>query len=550
MTSIDDLFRGFQADLGPLPADSRRRILTQVTTGRRLRTTARRSGRLVAVVASLAGIAAVTTAAVTLRHLDDSSAVPADAPRVDWGQVAVIRVIPDPGVSDDIATERAMLAIRNRAAEQDVPGVRLQRSGQDTLRLTVPGAIDRFGPLQLTGTATQSIAVFNRTTGRIASYATPAQVKAGLPRLAHPGGYLLVPRTWSGFTGAEWVATRQKADARLKFLNATVKDNPERQWEAIRTPSGAVRLIASDDPGRLDVVPDRPALTAADITQIDVDEVGRLVLTVSKDGGERITAAATRGDLVAVSRSAGPYSTLLGPITMRADGRFIVTLYDMSEVEARKATTEYLVRDLGSPPVPAEMRVISSDDYGTRPPLRGEHVARLPAVVEEQRRRQWDPRGGGLDPLDVPADAVLRVLTATHDGRDASIYATRTAYGDEIAYFTTSVGAGNTCQSTAGPESLTVCSADGGPMAGMAPVLGRIGDPSVTRIEVRTGSGSFRATVDNGWYLTFVPRSDLNASRTVPEPIVVGMDEDGNVLAERNVVTGVITRHDRPEGQG
>ncbi len=541
---IDDLFRRFQADLGPLPTESRRRILAQAMTGKRDRKASRRPGRLVVVVASLAGVAAVTTAAVVVRHLDDSAALPADAPRVEWGQSATVRVIPDPGVSDDIATERAIQALRSRAAERDVPGVRLERVGSDTLRMTVPGAIDRFGPQQIIGTVYRSIAIFDRRSGRIASYSTPEQMKAGLPKLTPSGGYLLVPRSWGGFTGAEWVATRQEADKQLKFLNATVLDYPERQWEAIRTPAGAVRLIASESPSRLDVVPDRPALTAADITRVDVDDVGRMILTVSHDGGERIAAAAARGDLVAVVRSAGPYSTLLGPIAVRTDGRLAVTLDPMREVAARRVMTKYLVQEIGSPPIPAELRVASSNGYGTRPPLQGERVATLPAIVEEQRRQQWDPRGGGLDPLTVPADAVLRVLSATHDGRDVSIYATRTAYGDEIAYFARSAGAGNVCQSVAGPESLTVCTGDAG-RSGTVPVLGRIGDPAITRVEVRTRSGLFPATVDNGWYQAFVPGPDLNASKTIPPSVIVGMDEHGDVLAERNMATGAITRRDR-----
>ncbi len=532
MQSIDDLFRGFQADLSPLPAESRRRILTRVTTGARTRTTTRRRGRLVAVVASLAGIAAVTTAAVTLRHLDNSSVVPADTPRVNWGQVATVRVIPDVGVSPDLAMDRAVAAIHRRATQYDIPGIRLERMASDTLRMTVPAALDNGGVQTLVDFG--SIAAYDRTAGRLATYATVSDMEDGLPRLTpRGGGYLLMSRSTSEFVGGEWVATKAAADAKLDFLNATVLHNPERQWEAIPVPAGDLRLIASVRPRRLDVITDSPILTAADIVDAATQGPSRLRLRVSADARPRIMSAATRGALAVVARAQGPYATVLGSSTVDADGTITV--------ELDQGLARYVAAALGSPPVPAELRVTTSAPYGTRPPLQGEHVATLPDTVEKMRAAQFDPGADGVKKLNVPATSVLRVIAAEHNGKDASVYAARTSDGWDILYPTWGIGGGNVCGAPAGPPSLTICPWG---YAGEDPIvfIGRIGDPAITRVDIRAGSRSTPATVQNGWFIALVPADHADVRQHSPHVQIVGKDDRNHELAVLDPSTYEITR--------
>ncbi len=527
MAEIDDLFRRFQADLGPLPVASRRRILERARGGGR-RAPSGRPRRVIAVVAGTACVAAITVAAFALRNADNGPSMAADAPRVSWGRLATIRVTPDAGVSMDTAMSRAATAIRRLSVDRDVPGVSVERAGSDTLQVRAPGAIDPISIQYLIPLG--SIAVYNEATSGIASYTTVAAMKADAAPAAPSSGYLLLP-TGGPISEGVWVATKSEATERLRSLNA----GAGRRWEAIPTPRTGVRLVASQKSKRLDVMRDEPVLTGADIDAVEVAGTGMLKLTLTPGAQQRVAAALSQGRLVTTLRVTGPYSLAIGELVGATSGDFQIAL------ALDQGTADRMVETISSTPVPAELKLVSSEAYGEQPPLTGDRVDPLPPAIDKQRREQWDPRADNPGHLEVPVTSVVRVLTTEHDGRKVAVYATRTAYGDTLVYGDMRIGEGNACSFWAGPSSLMACPTNFSSV-NEGTLVGRIGDPTITDVIVTTRSGSYTAVVQNGWYLAFVPKGDVG-HRISGGVKATGRNAKGDVIAELDLPSGKVRRH-------
>ena len=487
MSEIDDLFRQYLADVPPTPPGALERVTRRAMSEpapRRVGLRWRRwRPRVFAVAGGLAAAALATVLAVLFIQAPNAGS-PAGEPRVDWGMNIVVQVVPDAGVSLDDAVDRAVAALEERGRRQDIPGLRIARLGGGRLKLTVPGAKQKGNTVELINFS--SIAVFDQSATLIAHWTNTDEAKAGLRSLTGaPGGFITLPRVrrpGDELGLPDYRKTRAEADALIAFLNATVPNQPEEQYEAVPIPAG---IRFRDNPPGIDVLRDEPIVAVSDITSVEAAGAD-IVLEIRNGAQDRVlraVAAATNAkppaDLVGLQTFRGPVGQAIGTASL-SDGKVAIRVTSPLGAEQFAAAA-------GRPVVPAHLEITAAEPYGELPPLAGDRLTELPPDVDQARRHAPDPRAADARTIDLPRNAIVRAVTASLGHTTVELYVGRTPVGDDVGFLHGAGGGVTGCDGQPGPPSLVPC---GGSASGAEwTYYGRVSRPDIATVELRTAAG-------------------------------------------------------------
>lgn len=537
MSDIDELFRHYLVDVPPAPPGALERITRRATSepprrrvGLRLR---RWRPRLLAVAGGLAAAALATVLAVLFIKAPNAGG-PAGEPRVDWGMNVVLQVVPEPGASLDEAVDRAVVALEERGRSQDIPGLGIERLGGGGLKLTVPGAKQKGSVFELINFS--SMAVYERSATLIAYWTNTDEAKAGLRALTGPpGGFITLPRVrrpGDELGLPDYRKTRAAADELIAFLNATVPNEPDKQYEAVPIPAG---IRFRDNPPGIDVLRDEPIVAASDIAGVEVAG-SDIVLEIRNGARDRVVqavkAATNRtppANLDVLQTFQGPVGQSIGTASL-ADGRVAIRVTSPLGAERVAAAA-------GRPVVPAHLEITSAEPYGAIPPPAGDRLTELPPEIDQARHRTPDPRSADARTLDLPRDAIVRAVTASLGRRTVELYVGRTPVGDDVVFSRGGVGGGTGCDGQPGPPSLIQCAGNG--TGSEWTYYGRVGRPDIATVELRTGAGRvFPGAVKNGWYLILANRDGAFG----PDSTFIARNATGDEVARINATGLHLTR--------
>lgn len=528
MTDIEALFRGYLADAPELPGDARERVIERaMTSGRRpRRTRSRRRPRLAVVIPVAAAVAAAVVATpLLIRGSGDITTAVGDA-RVDWGMRATVRVTPDPGVSREQAMASIEEAYRRRALTQDIPGLTTKRVSDTELEVTVPGAT-RAEQVPVVAVSASVVDAGDM----VVDYTTVGGLRTALKdRRGRAETYLIVPNVPGGDRPSvpfEEVRTLQEAERRIAFLNATVKDFPDRQYRYIPVPAG-LRVVV--DAGGRGIGANGTESTLP--WQISA-------LHSSTSGIRLFLRESGRADSLRAVRALGSRATLI--VHREFDGRLAFGAVRVDGDHLLAPSSENVSSSLGFtdiPSTPARVDALATATYGTRPKPRGDTISPLPASIRESVANQYDPRGDGLAKLDVDPDSLVRAVVAKDPGPEVSVFVTRTAAGDDLVY---AIGAfvGGPCGALPGPAPMTLCGQESAERG--RPMIGRVDDPSIRRVTLEWRGGTQEATLDNGWFIVRVPAKEIpseeptEACLTCTGVALVGRDASGDTVARMDI---------------
>lgn len=488
-------------------------------------TASRRTGRrhqgVIWLAAAAAAIAVVTLTAV-LRHTSpkpmDSSAPTIAPARVDWGMTADLRVTPDPGVPMDQARERAMEALRTRAALRDIAGFEVSDVSPDTIRIRVPAAEEKDQLEDLT--RFDRIEVIDPQVSILGTDDSLEKLGAVAPGHHSPTGvrYWLSSHTNRLFPP---VAFSTLAEARKAAVFA-----PAGAYEPVALPSTFTAVsLQSDGPEPTYAVIDEQRLASgAEIESVRADG-DRVTITVSPDAQARLRSA---GALAVAQIGAGG-----GGVTVLADDVHLVG-YDLVLRTRTQSTATSLMYSTEQPGMEATVTLTTTARYGTRPiPVGKPYTPPAPPpdpFTTKRTKVNWRL-------IDIPPDlpdgsrVEVTVGVAGSEPLQASfMFTSTTGYPGG--------GSRSACPRGLGAPIVQVCasslqegSTPEGKLDGSLHVaLGGQVAPDVRSVEIQFPSGqSAVGPAKDGWFFV---RTTVHGDDRATDPRFIARTADGDVAFE------------------
>lgn len=514
--NVDDAVRRFRRSV-PGPSEELIECILVSATGNRRAFSSRRrrpTGRGVLVVVSVTAAAvAFVTAGLLIRGGEGRDAVPA-APvtppaRVDWGQVATVRLKPDPGISIQEMRERFTAALAFRTHDDDGAGVEVLSARGDEVTVRLPGAGEAAGQAKSFLTFRRLI-VLDDESSVIASGPDLRSLEADAKRLTEAGTPLVYYVQMSlqpglGWSGPERIASRTVAEARLKDIGSS-------EAVMIAVPADLAVVGGGDGSGVRLIRPDRvvpsssirESRTDGDTLDITVDPAHR----PDHDRRVRVFADLSEAGDSASDALPGAKATPVGTgtLTTAGDLRIENALTGSSSTAA-------------SPDLGGRIEVVQVQSYGARPSEHGEAYTPGDASVTP---------GLGVS----SATTWTRLATAAFDDKEYVLVGATRAGSlvgvgvhalDETTFPSGTWAAGgfgspttDPCPRGVGTPRVTSCGpmgSSGQPRDGKVRVtysnFGRV-RPGIERIRVHYQGTVQDAVIDGGWWL-------VRASADVPE---------------------------------
>ena len=528
--NVDDAIRGLRDSMPGTPNGLADRIITSaISGGAPSRGRPRISGRGVLITASVVIAAGVL---ILFRLLvggdvrpNPEPATPAIPPaRVDWGQTAIVRLTPDPGISMEEMRERFTKALAFRTHDFGGAGVEVLSADGDTVVVRLPGAATRD--------QIDAYLRFDRLVmldNRSSVIASGANVEALRPYLEHedlgPGAHYYVQSEMS--TG-EWgdltrFDTQDDAEAGRAELAA------HGRTAMLAAPEGMA--VVAGDWGR-EVTLIRPTqVVPASAVQSARQDGDTVIVTFE----ERVRSETGRPVRVFIdSTGRGTYD---GNIQTAATG----TITPAGEL--RLSAGYIWPASISRPDPGGHVAVVSSEPYGRQPPeetdaLPAGRPARSPVVRDGlSGQAHWVRLASGrFDGVDYELSG------AVYRGSIVALYAPRiTGPQDEGSLTTGAPGESgqSVCPVGIGTPDVTYCGGSNDPQG---PTNGRYHTtsidygrvrPGVARIEARLGGVVRDAVIKNGWWFirisADVPVRDLLAPTGEASPVsLTAWDADGH----------------------
>lgn len=454
----------------------------------------------------------------------DTPTTTSGAARVHWGVRATVRVVPDAGVGLVEATDRAMAAIHERAAQRDAAGVEVVRVADGELVVTAPGAVDKRMVRTFLGFPRLSIYEDDSV---VASVSRLNRLNSVVRRVA-PGapivGYAVAfPADPTSVQAIVPTLERAKAKARRYAGQTAARE------QIFAIPKGYFVVSRSSDAGKaVQLVRDAPLIRSADISAVSVR--GNALAVKLTDEGRRRLSRWQRDELTGSIRTRRRYGTIITtapPPSATFPTRQLLADIDLSDdgwvrddelrvtTFQRRFTRGDVVNLRSSLAVPnaSTLEVVDGERYGARPALTGD-VTLAPL----------DGRGRAFS-------GAVRVATARSGSRTVDAWARRDSSGND-AYvvreradsrsasgqtprFRADVS-GNLCNLAIGTPAVTGCGGFG--LANPVVAIGRVRN-DVARVEVELVSGQIvPAVVSQGWYLAFEAREERPPDEEIIRP--------------------------------
>lgn len=537
--NVDDAVRQFRRSVPGPSEDLIDRIVVAVSSPGRAPSPRRRrpTGKGVLVAGSVGAAAVVFVAAGMLIRGGGSEAVPAApaiaAARVDWGQIATVRLTPDEGVSIEEMRERFTAALAFRTRDYDGAGVEVLSSDGDRMTVRLPGA---QAEAEVEAFLRYRRLVVIEEDDVLASGDSLKDIESEASRLIGPDTPVAYYVQWYlegyGWSQATRYSSRSAAEEAMK------KDGG--RAEMIAVPSDLVVVGGSSTPTPQPVGLMRPG---ADIPSSSVRIVSiegtRATLAIDR---EHRPAAGTRVRVLSQPSDTGPNE--LGAIQ--------IGLADVTENGRLTVDPGYSGWTLEVPRqgIGGRVELVDAATYGQQPDAPGEPLAK--ALQPDLR-----PPSGGSE-----ASSWRQLLTGRFDDRDYVLAAGMR--GDTVVAMMTMepgrsvnarVGgssggpAGVTCPAGIGTPRVVRC----GGMGGGGPIDGKPDGPSVVwmmdygrvqpgvaRIVLTFGGVEREAVIKDGWWLVHTtidwPASSSTKREDMKEamrsaggqPTFSAWDADGN----------------------
>jgi len=506
--NVDDAVRQFRRSVPGPSEDLIDRIIVAVTGSGRAPSPRRRrpTGRGVLVVGSVAAAAVVlVTAGLLIRGGEGGDAVPAapliPAARVDWGQIATVRLKPDPGISIEEMRERFTKALAFRTHDHDGAGVEVLSTSGDEATVRLPGAQEsaqvksflRFGRVAIVD---EKDVVASGTNITALKATAAGLIEPSTPVAYYVQGYL----DGAGWSGVERYPTRAAAEARV---NSGFGDDPV----MIAVPADMV-VVGGDvlaDPAPVALLRQGQYLPSRAIRSIAVDGTA---VTLSIDpaygvlDGHTVRVLSTpQGEV-----TTGPETTQVGMGTVTGDGRVTVD-------SKYPGWTLQLAR----PDIGGSVDVAGTESYGTVPSLVADPLASSDAPDQKSMR--------------IGVDRWVHLLSARFDDRDyilaaglrdATIVATMVTEPGRPGNARGAITSGPdgrdgsndlNCPEGVGTPRVVKCGGAGGggptngrrdgPRVAWMMDYGRV-SPDVARIVMEYGGVRREAVIKNGWWLAHI----------------------------------------------
>lgn len=472
--------------------------------------------------AAACGVAAIL-ALLLIATPSDPPATPSDTTGVEY----VLRTIPSrDGLSPEAAATRLAEVLGARARARGIAGLSIAADG-DRVRLFVPRTHDTdWADSFLYGL---DLAVYDNRASVLAVGRRLETVARAAERVARPGValryYVAVSRKGRGAPSylEGPFGSAQEATARSSELRAELGP-PTR----VATIGAGIALAQNYSPPQVASAAhpvfaalEDPVVEPGDIETVRASGTSLSVLVAP---GARAEVAARLDALAAVD---GGTLTLAAGATAFPATRF--RRYDERTGALLFATSRpqgaYDAAQFAGGGVDGLVAIDQARAVGPPPARRGRRVAAIPSRLEGL------PAGDRVRPQ---AGSVLRVLRTGYEGRRWSVYTWIGSDGKEVVGSVTVPGVGgtaSTCPIQPELPAIQPCLSSGTPSHTSKVVLGRVGDEANSlRVDYADGS-SAAATVQNGWFLLFLPRD-----RRRPSAIVVA-DRSGAELGRLDART-------------
>ncbi len=418
----------------------------------------------------------------------------------------MLRVVPHEGVSREVATSRAQDVLRAHARASQLPGLTVERTGADTLTVTVQHAVDEAQVRQLRQNG--PISVVDLTA--VEPTTDPQALRAAGARLRNPSGrqrfvaFVTDPRGNRWLTPGEASSRTEAADYLRRTGDGTIVPIPA-EWRV-------VQLWTPGNPQPRFTVTPRGTAVVANGNITDVKAVGSaLKLSFSPEGARAFAtfiADTGRGSpapnrpLAAFVIPRREYLEVVGVATPRTLSRGAVF------VTGGSAAAPALARRHAGGHLPGRLVEASTTTFGERPVLDGTPVDSLPAQIATPIRQ------AGVD-----VTAVRRVVSTS--GYTVFAYRNRMEPWEPDSVYVARAGRlidGATCGPAPGAPLVRPC---GQGSTRPRVIVGRRAPGSTTVRGITRSGRSIPATVEGSWFIL------VNGTRDDPVARLDGFDRRG-----------------------